>query len=311
VRQGLLQPPRQLSPEYFYDDVGSALFEAITHLPEYGVTRAEERILDGCSEAVAARAARARLLIELGSGSGRKTRRILEAFPADGARVYCPIDVSPSALSRCRRDLEHLASIQPVAASYLDGLESALAGRPPSRPVLVLFLGGTIGNFDRRAGIAFLRRIRTFLAPGDLLLLGADLVKPAELLLPAYDDPAGVTAAFNRNLLARINRELGGNFVLARFAHEARYNPDHKRIEMHLRSLQQQEIEVAGAGLRFALQEGETIWTESSYRFELSDLRSMASRAGFDTVAQWLDIEWPFAVSLWSARAHYQAGTLP
>lgn len=303
VREGLSRPQRELSPEYFYDDVGSALFEAICHLPEYGVTRAEERILAASAGEIAARAEGARLLIELGSGSGRKTVRVLEAFGRNGRMVYCPIDVSPSALERCRRDLEHLAAIRPVTASYLDGLRAALAERPPGRPVLVLFLGGTIGNFNPSSAVAFLERVRGLLAPGDLLLLGADLVKPAEVLLPAYDDPAGVTAAFNRNLLARINRELGGNFTLSRFAHEARYDAAHQRIEMHLRSLCRQEVEVPAAGLRFTLEEGETIWTESSYRFDLAGLTSMAAQAGFDPLAHWLDAGWPFALSLWRVGA--------
>jgi len=162
----------------------------------------------------------------------------------------------------------------------------------------VLFLGSTIGNFDRDAGEEFLREMREILRPGDALLLGTDLEKSVELQLLAYDDPAGVTAAFNLNLLARINRELGGNFDLSCFRHEARWNFSERRIEMHLRSTRQQTVEIPAAGLQIILDEGESIWTESSHKYQADEIPEMAERTGFRCDGQWIDQEWPFAQNL-------------
>jgi uncharacterized SAM-dependent methyltransferase len=165
----------------------------------------------------------------------------------------------------------------------------------------VLFLGSTIGNFERAAGEEFLRAIRRLLRPGDALLLGTDLVKPAARLIAAYDDPTGVTAAFNLNLLARINRELGGDFALRHFTHQARYDDAHQRIEMHLVSTRRQIVSVEAAGITVIFEKGETIWTEACHKFRLAELETMAARCGFRPQAQWVDPEWPFAESLWTA----------
>jgi len=191
--------------------------------------------------------------------------------------------------------------INPVEATYLEGIEAAVAARR-NEAILVLFLGSTIGNFDRTESGLFLRDLRWRLKPGDTLLLGADLVKPAAKLLRAYDDEAGVTAAFNLNLLARINRELGGNFVVRQFTHEARYSERHARVEMHLRSTVAQTVRIEALGLTISFEPGETIWTESSHKFEPEDLRELGRKAGWTVVRQWQDHEWGFAETLFELR---------
>jgi len=181
---------------------------------------------------------------------------------------------------------------------YLDGLLSVAAGRKSGERLLVLFLGSTIGNFDRPAGEQFLRQVRQRLMVGDALLLGTDLEKPLAQILAAYDDPLGVTAAFNLNLLARINHELGGNFELAGFRHLALYNTEDRRVEMHLVSKRAQEVSIPGALCDVRLAEGETIWTESSHKYRTGEVVRMAARSGFRCEAQWVDREWPFAQNL-------------
>ncbi len=200
----------------------------------------------------------------------------------------------------CRRDLSDIESISIVGfeREYLDGLLEVAARRAPEQRILVLFLGSTIGNFDHPADVAFLKEIRMILRPGDALLLGTDLQKPVDMLIAAYDDSLGVTAAFNLNLLARVNRELDANFDLDQFEHEARFNPETRSIEMHLRSLRDQCARVAKAGFVVALREGETIWTESSHKYSLSEVGELARKTGFRQEAQWVDVEWPFAETL-------------
>jgi L-histidine Nalpha-methyltransferase len=301
VRSGLCRSPRELPSEYLYDDLGTALFEAITYLPEYGLTRAEERILLSHAAEIKRRLRQIDTIAELGSGTGRKTRHILSALSHTGGLHYYPIDVSPVALRRCKWELGELAAVRSIEARYLDGLNQVLERRPPWRNITVLFLGSTIGNFSREDGIKFLCEVRGRLRPNDVLMLGADLVKSVEQLIAAYDDPIGLTAAFNLNILARINRELHSDFNPRRFAHQARYDSAQKRVEMHLRSLCRQRVEIADAGFGFPLEEGETIWTESSYKFDRADLEWMASQAGFELEALWTDSEWPFALALWRA----------
>ena len=301
VRQGLGKPgQKELPSKYLYDAVGSALFEAITQLPEYGLTRADERLLRLYSADIAARLPANTVVAELGSGSGKKTRYLLEALAKHRGLLYFPIDVSPTALAACKQELSSTASVIPLEHSYFQGLRIANARRRPGETLLVLFLGSTIGNFDR-AGVReeFLRTIASILSPGDALLLGTDLLKPEDQLLLAYDDPAGVTAAFNRNILARINRELDADFDLPQFAHEACYNRRQQRIEMHLRSLRKQSVLVDAAGLRIDFKPGESIWTESSHKFDLSKLPALARSTGFEHVYSWVDLEWPFAENLW------------
>jgi dimethylhistidine N-methyltransferase len=239
VRAGLLHAPqKELPSKYLYDEVGSALFEAITVLPEYGVTRAEEWLLSTHAADIVAQLPHDVTVAELGSGSGRKTRRILEALCKKRPTSYCPIEISRSALQLCRRELGDIERISIVGyeRDYLAGLAEVSRRRAPGERLLVLFLGSTIGNFARLAATRFLRAIRSMLAPGDALLLGTDLEKPVPVLIAAYDDAAGVTAAFNRNLLARINRELGGEIPLDAFEHVARFNADARSVEMHLRA---------------------------------------------------------------------------
>jgi L-histidine Nalpha-methyltransferase len=305
VRESLTKPfQRELPSKYLYDEVGSALFEAISVLPEYGLTRADARLLERHAEEIVRRLPLPVLVAELGSGSGKKTRWILESLSRHQKTFYFPIEISPSALAACEKELGQmdLVSIVGYERPYLEGLQAAAQRRSEGEHLLVLFLGSTIGNFDRDAGEEFLHRVRAILSPGDALLLGTDLVKSVARMILAYDDAAGVTAAFNRNLLARINRELGADFDLAAFQHEARWNPKERRIEMHLRSTRRQAVRVRAAGLRLLLEEGETIWTESAHKYSPSEVMEMASRAGFLCDAQWLDEEWPFAQNLLFAR---------
>jgi dimethylhistidine N-methyltransferase len=304
VREGLTKPgQKELPSMYLYDDLGSALFEAITYLPEYGLTRADERLLRRHSAEILNRLARPVVVAELGSGSGRKTRWILEELLRRQPVVYYPIEISRSALIKCRLELQELGDVSIVGLerSYLDGLRDAVSRRPNGQSMLVLFLGSTIGNFDRPAADSFLSDIRECLKPGDALLLAADLEKPVPAMLLAYDDPIGLTAAFNLNLLARINRDLGGDFLLGEFEHEARWNEHERRIEIYLRSKREQTVSIRSAGVTFALRAGETIWTEACHKYRLDELPQMAARTGFIGAGQWVDDEWPFAQNLWLA----------
>ena len=304
VRESLGRlPQRELPSQYLYDEVGSALFEVITLLPEYGLTRADERLLWRHAHSILDGLPSSLVVAELGSGTGRKTRWILEAQAVREPVQYFPIDISSSALERCKLELSTLRAVGIVGLehSYLEGLRVVASQRRPGQALLVLFLGSTIGNFERPAAEAFLREIRRLLDPGDALLLGADLVKPVPRVVLAYDDPAGVTAAFNLNLLARINRELGADFEIPNFSHEARYNEAERRIEMHLRSTRRQTVTIPASDFAVTFEAGETIWTEACHKFDVAELAAMAPRTGFACQAQWVDGEWPFAESLWIA----------
>ena len=305
VRASLTKPgQRELPSKYLYDEVGSALFETICVLPEYGLTRADARLLEKHAGEIVGRLPSPIQVAELGSGSGKKTRWILEALSRRQKTYYYPIEISPSALAACAKELGQIDLVSVVGHEqpYLEGLRSVAEGRGEKDHLLVLFLGSTIGNFDRDAGEEFLRETRAILRPGDALLLGTDLEKSVELQWLAYNDPAGVTAAFNLNLLARINRELGADFDLGSFRHEARWNSVERRIEMHLRSTCQQTVKIPAAGLRIMLDEDETIWTESSHKYKAEEIPDMAARTGFHCDGQWLDREWPFAQNLLIAR---------
>jgi L-histidine Nalpha-methyltransferase len=296
VRAGLTRCDQKSLPcRYFYDAIGSALFEAITCLPEYGLTRADARIIDAHAAEIAAAAPSRPIVAELGSGSGTKTRKLLEQFPAV---TYYPIDVSPAALAQCAREMAGVAEVRPIEKSYIEGLREVGRRRSAEQPLLVLFLGSTIGNFEIEEAASFLCAVRAELASGDALLLGTDLVKPVEQLLDAYDDPTGVTAAFNLNLLGRINRELGADFDLRRFEHLVRYNASAQRIEMHLLSLVAQCVRIPKAGIVVSLEAGETIYTESCHKFEPKQIETMARTGGFRVSAQWVDREWGFAETL-------------
>src|SRR5712691_2323027 len=301
VRESLTKPgQRELPSKYLYDEVGSSLFEAICVLPEYGLTRADARLLEKYSREIVGRLPSSIQVAELGSGSGKKTRWILEALSRRQMTYYYPIEISPSALAACAKELGQIDLVSVVGHEqpYLEGLRTVAEGRGERDHLLVLFLGSTIGNFDRDAGEEFLSEMREILQPGDALLLGTDLEKSIELQLLAYDDPAGVTAAFNLNLLARINRELGADFDLSCFRHEARWNSAERRIEMHLRSTCRQTVHVPAASLRFMLEEDETIWTESSHKYQAEEIPGMAARTGFQCEGQWIDREWPFGQNL-------------
>jgi dimethylhistidine N-methyltransferase len=301
VRAGLTRSgQKELPSKYFYDDVGSALFEVICRLPQYGLTRADERLLRRHADDIVDRLKGPVAVAELGSGSGKKTRWLLEALCRRQRTSYYPVELSGSALAMCERELSDIDSISILGfeREYLDGLLEVAARRKPDQRLLVLFLGSTIGNFDRAAGIEFLAAIRRILQPGDSLLLGTDLEKPSAQLLQAYDDPLGVTGAFNLNLLARINRELDADFRLDQFAHAAKVNCDERRVEMHLLSLCDQTVSIPAAEIAVEFGEGETIWTESSHKYASDEIGEMASAAQFRCEAQWIDHDWPFAENL-------------
>ena len=289
---------KELPSKFFYDAVGSHLYEAITELPEYGLTRAEERILRTHAREMVWRMPEAAMVAELGSGSGKKTRWLLEALSRRRPTAYYPIEISAKALALCEREVGGMNSVSVVGieCEYLEGLRDVAARRKAGQHLLVLFLGSTLGNFERPMALRFLQEVRQTLAAGDALLLGTDLLKPLPVLLLAYDDPAGVTAAFNMNLLARINRELSADFELEHFEHEARFNAETSSIEMHLRSKCAQCVTVAGIHVNFAA--GETIWTESSHKYAAGEVEEMALASGFRTEAQWCDAEWAFADTL-------------
>jgi len=301
VRLGLTKSgQKELPSKYLYDSVGSALFEVISVLPEYGLTRADERLLRRHSEDIVARLTPPTVVAELGSGSGKKTRWMLEALSRHQHISYCPIEISRAALTMCERELGDIDSVSIVGfeREYLDGLLEVAAQRQAGEQLLVLFLGSTIGNFEHPADVNFLRRMREILRAGDALLLGTDLAKPIHQLLDAYKDPLGVTAAFNLNLLGRINRELDADFVVEQFEHVARFNQDAGSVEMHLRSRKKQIVSIPAASLSVTFFEGETIWTESSHKYSLAEVFRIAEQAGFRVDAQWIDEEWPFAENL-------------
>ena len=301
IIEGLRSTPKTLPTALLYDALGSALFEAITELPEYGLTRADLRMIEGHAGDVVRAVGGPVDVVELGPGGGRKAAIFLRAVGAAQAHTtFTAVDVSAAALRDCKRALEAMDGVEVrcVEATYLDGLRRA--ERVPGTRRLVLFLGSNLSNFDRRDALAFLRDVRATLAPGDALLLATDLEKPAAQLLPAYDDALGVTAAFNRNLLVRLNREYGADFALADFAHEARWNALDRRIEMHLVARRACVVHLLDATVAFAA--GESVWTESSHRFRTDELRACADDSGFACIEQWTDAAWPFAHSLFLAR---------
>jgi dimethylhistidine N-methyltransferase len=269
-------------------------------LPEYYLTRAEHEILRARAAAVAAMFRTPASLVELGSGSAAKTRALISAFlRRHGALRYVPVDISHTALEQSARALldEYPAlEILALAGEYDAGLERL--GRERSAPKLVLWLGSSIGNFTHAEAARFLARVRSRMSEHDRMLVGADLRKPPSVLLKAYDDDDGVTARFNRNLLARINRELGGTFDLAAFRHEARWNEGAGCVEMHLVSTRAQTVTVAALDLRVAFQFGESIHTESSHKYSVEELDALASAAGLSVEHRWLDDLGRFSLSM-------------
>lgn len=290
VRAGLTAHPKVLYPKYFYDELGSRLFEAITALPEYYPTRTEAGILREHAGEIAGFLKGPVRLVELGSGDGQKTRLLLEALIArQGGLEYLPIDISAAAVEASARVL--LAAYPDLrVTAYVGEYQQALRTvQPSSDRTLVLFLGSTLGNLDPADRLPLLRDVRALLTPGEAFLLGVDLKKSEDVLIPAYDDPLGVTAAFNLNLLGRINRELGGAFDLTSFRHRALYNREAGRIEMHLESRCAQTVAIRSLGIEIPFETGETIHTESSYKFDLDQVAALARETGFELRRTWTD----------------------
>jgi L-histidine N-alpha-methyltransferase len=298
VLHGLTHTPKTLPPKWFYDAHGSELFDRITELPEYYPTRAEREILIARAPEIAATTG-ARTLVELGSGSSEKTRHLLDALP--GLHTYVPVDVSESALTQAGQALidEHPElGVHALIADFTGGL--ALPGTPGPR--LVAFLGGTIGNLLPAERATFLASVRALLSPGDTLLLGTDLVKDESVLVAAYDDAAGVTAEFNKNVLHVVNRELGADFDPDAFAHVALWDDEHEWIEMRLRSLTEQTVKIPALDLAVEFADGEELRTEISAKFREEGVRRELGAAGLDLAHWWTDHEGRFALSLSVAR---------
>jgi L-histidine N-alpha-methyltransferase len=308
VRAGLSADSKSLSPKYFYDELGSRLFEAICCLPEYYLTRAEGEILRTSAAEIVSSVTGPVRLLELGSGSAEKTRHLIEALLTKQTDLhYLPVDISDSILELASQRLLRLypgLRITAFAADYFTALQ-ALAKNVPSdlsTHTDALFLGSNIGNFGRDESRNFLRAVRRLLRPDDALLLGADLRKSTEILIPAYDDALGVTAAFNLNLLERINRELEGDFDVKKFRHSATYNEELGRIEIRLVSREPQIIRVRAIDLEVKFAEGETIRTENSYKFDLELLSVMAEDTGFSLAKTWFDSANLYSFNLFVAR---------
>lgn len=303
VRQGLNARPRQLFPKYFYDELGSQLFEAICLLPEYYLTRAENEIMARYSEEIVRAVPGQKTLLEMGSGSASKTRLLIEAILKEQPELlYIPVDISATALETSSRVLLQSytgLSINAFAGDYYSALK-ALGSLSRGR-TLALFLGSNIGNFDAGESRTFMRALRSVLAPDDALLLGADLKKERSLLEAAYDDALGVTAAFNLNLLARINRELEADFNLRAFKHYVRYNEEAGRIEIYAESLRAQTVSIRKLGIEAQFEEGERIHTENSYKYDMADLERLATETGFRLARRWLDSDKRFSSNLFVA----------
>jgi dimethylhistidine N-methyltransferase len=299
VLRGLAAYPKSLPPKLFYDARGSELFEQITRLPEYYLTRAERSIFERSASEIVAAAGRGLTIIELGAGTAEKTTVLLRAALARQLSLrYVPVDVSASALEiaagRLRRELPRL-KVEPLVADYTTGVDELadIGGRK-----LVLYIGSSIGNFEPDEATRILRTLRGSLRAGDALLLGTDLPKKARVLRAAYNDAQGVTAEFNLNVLARINRELSGDFNLRRFRHEAVWNPQASRVEMYLVSLAKQQVTIDEIGLTVPFAEGERIHTENSYKFAPETTEQMLAHAGFAAERMWTDAQRYLAVHI-------------
>ena len=304
VRRGLGLPQKQLSPRYLYDALGTQLFEAICELPEYRITRAERRLLAAHAATLGAGLASPVTLVELGGGSGEKLALLVEPLARTLSDLAVElIDVSATALDLAMRTLGRFSglSVTRHQLPYEDGLRRVADGRSDDDTMMVAFLGSNIGNLAPEAARTFLGSVRSALEAGDRLVLGVDLVKPAAELVRAYDDPLGVTAAFNKNLLGRLNRELGADFDFDQFAHRAVWNGSASRVEMHLESLCPQTVSIPGADCRVRFAEGESIWTESSYKYETAGIVALAADAGFDRRDAWVDAEARFVVTAFDA----------
>jgi dimethylhistidine N-methyltransferase len=320
IRRGLTMQPKRLQPKYFYDELGSLLFDAICLLPEYYLTRAEDEILRARADEIVAAVAGggpAQLsLLEFGSGSATKTRLVIEAILRRQPRLlYRPVDISPKAVESSARLLlqsypqltvEAFAGDYDAALARLDrhadnGQPDGAAGAGEAGRTLALFLGSNVGNFDPAEAEKFLSGVRACLRANDALLLGADLKKDPETLLAAYDDPLGLTAAFNLNLLARVNREFGADFDLRAFRHRVRYDGGAGRIEIYVESLRRQTVRVRELDLVVEFAEGEWTHTENSHKYDAAQLVALAARTGFRLSRAWTDAAGRFSSNLFVA----------
>lgn len=303
VRDGLSASPKQLFPKYLYDALGSKLFEAICQTEEYYLTRAESAILSHHASEIVDSIPGCQTLIELGSGSAEKTRRVIEALLRNQPKLlFVPIDISASVLEESSRALLQTypaLRIEAYAADYFEGL--AALKLPDAGPVLVLFLGSNIGNFEKQAAADFLRAIRKVLRNGDALLLGADLKKDRRTLERAYNDSLGVTRAFILNQLARLNREFGANFDLRAFELISIYDEAVGRIDVYLESLRQQSVTIPALNMSLTLEAGERLHMENAYKYNLAELSAMAQQSGFALTKSWLDDERRFSSNLFVA----------
>jgi L-histidine Nalpha-methyltransferase len=302
VRRGLSASPKHLFPKYLYDELGSRIFEAICEVDEYYLTRAENQILTRYADEIVAAIPTCRTLIELGSGNAQKTRNVIEALLRRGELLFIPVDISISALkdsSHALLDSYPKLKINAYAADYFQALK-ALPDLGP-QPVLVLFLGSNIGNFETDDALGFLRAVRQVLRRGDALLLGADLKKDRQTLEAAYNDPLGVTRTFIVNELERINRELGANFDLWAFGLRSIYNRDVGRVEVYLESLRAQVVTIRGLDMSVTFAAGERIHMENAYKYDLDDLKLLGQNTGFDLEHTWLDEKQRFSSNLFRA----------
>jgi L-histidine Nalpha-methyltransferase len=299
VREGLTATPKHLPAKLFYDEIGSQLFEQITELPEYYLTRTERSILERYAADILEQAGPSLTLVELGAGTATKTRILIEELLQRQSRtLFYPIDVSSSALDEAVRQLSKQfpsLRVSPIVADYTGGVQALnrISGRK-----LVLYIGSSIGNFEVHQAIRLLRRIRQSLRSGDALLLGADFAKSPKILIPAYDDAQGVTAAFNKNILARINRELDADFDLDTFRHIAQWNRRCSRMEIYLESLAEQTVFIPGLDLDVKFKAGERIHTENSYKYTDAMIESILRESGFALEHTWCDRKKWFGVHL-------------
>ena len=300
VRNGLAARPKRFLPKYFYDELGSQLFEAICLLPEYYLTRAENEIFQRYAGEIAESVDGQVTLVEMGSGSASKTRLIIEALlRRQASLLFMPVDISASAIESSSRILLQSyprLAIEAYAADYFAGL--AELGKKPRQRTLALFLGSNISNFDIEEAHRFLRALRSVLRTGDALLLGADLKKDPAILEAAYNDSLGVTSAFNLNVLARINRELGGTFDLRAFRHRAFYNEEIGRIEIYIESLVDQTVSIKKLDLEVHFSAGELIHTENSYKYDIAGIARLARETGFECSRTWFDSQERFSSNL-------------
>jgi L-histidine Nalpha-methyltransferase len=304
VRDGLLAQPKSLPWQYFYDELGSRLFDRICRLPEYYLTRTEDAILREHAAEMVTGWAQGPTLIELGSGSAAKTQRLIAAaLESYGTLHYIPIDVSASFLEESAQILVRQFPALRVTG-YVADYQAALAGAAArvNGPKLVVFLGSSLGNYATEDAVGLLGQVARIMGPQDRLLLGTDLAKDRVTLEAAYDDAQGVTAQFNRNLLARINRELGADFRLDQFAHRALYRPELGRVEMHLVARTEQVVRIPKADLTVRFAAGESIHTESSHKYTREGLRLLAERSGLIEEAFWVDRNGRFRLQRWRLR---------